>query len=70
MSEWKPRLSVELTEKQYEGLSRLERGWKKALFHAIIDDINQMMDEHGDLAVAAIASYSFKFSDVIMKKLD
>ena len=70
MTESPPRLSVAITEEQANGLSRIPHGTKKAIFHAIIDDLNKMMDDQGDLAIAAIACHAYKFSNKIMKSLE
>lgn len=56
MSGYRPRLSIELTEEQYLSLQRnLSHGEGRALFSAIVDDLINLMEEHGNMVVAVIA---------------
>lgn len=51
-----PKLTVEIDEEEYFRLrNRLNYGELKPLMAAIITDINNLMDEYGDLVIALIA---------------
>ncbi len=60
----RPRLSVELTEKQNMDLMRLlPWGAKGPLFSAIVDDIIELLEKHGTIIIAAILSRKLKTGD-------
>ena len=57
VQQYRPRLSIEITEKQNLALSRLiPWGVKNALFCSIIDDVIELLMEHGEIVIAAILS--------------
>src|SRR6056297_1838544 len=63
---YRPRLSIEISEEQQQALqSRLNHGEGKAVFVAIIDDLIDLIDEHGNLVVALIAGKRLRARDVI-----
>ncbi len=72
-SNYRPRLSIEISEEQQQALqSRLHHGEGKAVFTAIIDDLVNLIDEHGNLVVALIAGRKVKPREIIpsMKTAD
>lgn len=51
-----PKLTIELEEEQYFRLkNHLDYGELRPLMSAIVDDINDLIDEYGNLIVAIIA---------------
>lgn len=55
--EWTPRLSVEITEEQHRKLQNLiDWGLKKHIFNCIIEDLIKMIEENGEVFLAAILS--------------
>uniref|UniRef100_A0A6M3JG36 Uncharacterized protein n=1 Tax=viral metagenome TaxID=1070528 RepID=A0A6M3JG36_9ZZZZ len=47
-SEYRPRLSVDITEEQRRKLDRyLDYGMRKMLFGVVIDDLLHLFEEHG-----------------------
>lgn len=61
-----PKLTVELEEKQYWALkNKLEYGELRPLISAIVDDLVDMIDTHGNLVVALIAGKKVKPREVI-----
>lgn len=66
MGDYRPRLSVDLTEEQYKGLSRIPWGLQRPLFSAIIDDLNSLMDKGlTEQVVSAIVAGLIKPRDII-----
>jgi len=65
-SEYTPKLTVELEEKQYWALkNKLEYGELRPLISAIVDDLIDMIEEHGNLVVALIGGKKVKPREVI-----
>jgi hypothetical protein len=61
-----PKLTVELDEEQYWALkNRLEYGELRPLISAIVDDLIEMIDTHGNLVVALIAGKQVRPREVI-----
>ena len=57
----RPRLSIDLTDEQYTGLTRVPWGLMRPLFSAIVDDLNSLMDKGlGDQIVSVIVSGMMK----------
>lgn len=55
--EWRPRLSIELTEDQYFKLQNsLPWGTKQAVFSSLVDEVNRLVDTYGPAAIGAIFS--------------
>ena len=53
--EWRPRLSVELTEDQFYKLQKnLPWGVKQTLFSLLVDEVNDLIDMYGPQVVGAI----------------
>lgn len=62
--DWSPRLTIELTEEQYNELLKLVPwGIKRKLFSVIIDDIIRLLKEHGQKFLAAILTRSIKLEE-------
>jgi len=60
---WRPRLTVEISEEQAEKLSNyIPWGIRKALFQAIVDDIIDNIEQHGEIFLAAILSRTVKLN--------
>jgi hypothetical protein len=61
-----PRLNVEITEEQDVALRKLiPWGMKHHLFSAIIDALIEVVQEHGEMAITAIACGKVSFIDVL-----
>ncbi|MDI6785083.1 MAG: hypothetical protein QMD92_00080 [bacterium] len=64
-----PRLNVEITEKQDEALRRLiPWGLKHHLFSAIVDELIELLNEHGELAITMITCKKIKFLSMLKAK--
>jgi hypothetical protein len=64
-----PRLNVEITEEQDEALRKLiPWGMKHHLFSAIIDELIEVIKEHGEMAITAISCKKVKFIEVLKRK--
>lgn len=62
--DWSPRLTLELTEEQYNKLLKLiPWGIKRKLFSVIIDDIIRLIENHGQKFIAAILTRSIKLEE-------
>lgn len=65
-SGYTPKLTVELEESQYWALkNHLEHGELRPLIGAIINDLVDMIDDHGNLVIALIAGKKVKPREVI-----
>ena len=63
-SDWRPRLSVEITEEQSRALRDLiPWGLRRQLFQTIVDDIIRLARLHGHTFIAAVLSADIKFED-------
>ena len=63
---YKPRLSIELTKKQFDELQQLiPWGQKKKIFGPIVDDIIRLSRRHGHVFIAALIARSIKLEDFI-----
>lgn len=63
--EWRPRLSIELSEDQYYRLQKnLPWGTKQLLFSTLVDEVNILIETYGTVALGAI----FKGQLIIMPK--
>lgn len=61
-----PRLNVEITEEQDAALRKLiPWGMKHHLFSAIIDELIEVIEEHGEMAITAIACGKVHFIDIM-----
>ncbi len=66
-SDYKPKLSIEITESQQQGLRNIDlpHGYQKALFSAIIDDLLSVNSEHGPRALALIITGAVRPATII-----
>ena len=63
--EWRPRLSIEITQEQYSKLQKLiPWGLKGSLFNAIIDDLIDSLENNGAMVISALVSRKLKLSDI------
>lgn len=66
MSDYRPRLSAELTHEQADALfSILPHGWQKPLFQTIVDGIIELHARGGIEAIGAIVSKTISVEQVI-----
>lgn len=64
----RPRLSVEITQEQYDFLSNtLSHGEYKTLFGVIIDTVEKVTRQHGKMAIYAIISGEADFLRTLYK---
>ena len=62
--EWRPRLSVEITPEQSRSLTNLiPHGMIKPLFRALVDDVIEMTEKHGEMFLAAVIARQLKLKD-------
>ena len=62
--EYRPRLSIDLTEDQQMELNRLiPWGIKNQLFSVIVDDVIRCIKEHGQVFIAAALMKEIKLED-------
>ena len=62
--EYRPRLSIDLTEEQQAELTRLiPWGVKGQLFSVIVDDVIRCVKEHGQIFIAAALTKAIKLED-------
>lgn len=62
------RLTVDVTDEQWEGLCRIDWGMRKLVFHRFIDKLNLVMDAaepEPNLGVAAILAGEIKLEDLL-----
>jgi len=65
-----PRLTVEITPEQAKSLSdRIPHGLRKPLFQAIVDDVIKMLDQHGEMFLAAVIAKSLHYEKFTSLKL-
>jgi len=61
-----PKLTIELEEEQYFRLkNHLDYGELRPLMSAIVDDINDLIDEYGNMIVAVVAGKQVKPREVL-----
>lgn len=72
--DYKPRFSFEISEEQKVRADRIlsTYGLRKAVFGVILDDVLDLIDEYGGIAVGVIMSKSMKPRDMIptMKEVE
>jgi len=70
-TEYKPRLSVDITQTQRNELDRIlgQYGLQRAVFSVVIDDLIEAVNRHGHAVVAGLISRSLKLGD-ISKEVD
>jgi len=67
---YKPRLTVQITEQQFDGLRKhLEFGMQKLLFGVIIDDLLELFERYGpEKVIGALVEKAISLKDI--SKLD
>ena len=66
VSDWRPRLSLEIDEDQYQKLQNLiPWGVKNQIFRVIISDLIEVIEKEGPLVIAALLSRKVKLSDIV-----
>ena len=69
-SNYVPRLSIDITEEQSKGLSVLEFGMRKQIFHLIIDDLLKLFEKHSPvLIIGAMLEKSIGVKEICKLKL-
>lgn len=65
--DYKPRFSFEITEEQKQRADRLisTYGLRKALFGTILDDVLDLIEDYGGVAIGVIMSAKCKPREVI-----
>ena len=64
--DWRPRLSIDLGDERFKKLQDLVPwGVKTQLFLVIIDDLIDVLEKHGPMAVGAILSKKVKLVDIL-----
>ena len=64
-SEYRPRLSIEISEEQNHSLGKLiPWGVKNELFSVIVDDVIELLEKNGSIVLAAILTKKLKVSDL------
>jgi hypothetical protein len=73
-TEYKPRFSFEISEEQrIRSNKSLEAyGIRKAIFSNILDDVLDIIDQHGNLAIGLMVSHKVKPREIIptIKQVD
>ena len=60
-----PRLGLTISKEQHTGLGRIPWGQKTMLFHNLIDDLNNMIDEIGiELVIAKILGQTLHIQEL------
>ena len=63
--EWRPRLSIEIDEKQYQKLQDLiPWGVKNQIFILIIDDLIDALEKNGQHVIGALLSRKLNLRDI------
>jgi len=70
MTNYKQRLSIDITPEQAQGLNKhLEYGMKKLLFHVIIDDLLALFEKHGaGVIIGALTTRAISLKNVCRLK--
>lgn len=71
VNDWRPRLSLEIDQEQYQKLqSLIPWGVKNQIFRVIISDLIEVIEKEGPLVIAALLSRKVKLSDIVRGKSD
>ena len=55
--QWRPRLSIDISEEQYNRIqSLLPWGIKNRLFNLFVDEVCDIIEEHGPVAIGLFAT--------------
>jgi len=66
VNDWRPRLSLEIDQEQYQKLqSLIPWGVKNQIFRVIISDLIEVIEKEGPLVIAALLSRKIKLSDIV-----
>jgi hypothetical protein len=65
--EYKPRFIFEITEEQKNRAAKLisQYGLRKAIFQPILNDVLDMIEEHGGIAIGVLMSGTVKPREII-----
>jgi len=65
--DYKPRLVIEITEEQKKRADRLigQYGLRKAVFGPVLDDVLDLIEEYGGVAIGIMISGKVKPRDII-----
>lgn len=66
-TDYRPRFSFEISEEQKRRADRLLEtyGLRKAIFNQILDDVLDLVEEHGGIALGIIMAKKLKPRDVL-----
>ena len=66
-SDYRPRFSFDLTDEQQERCDRLinTHGMRKALFQPILDDLLDLLEEHGQIIAGVIMGRKVKPKEIM-----
>lgn len=65
-TDYKPRLSIDITQEQYDRLQTLVPwGLRRQLFSFIIDDLLNLIETQGEAVIAVVLTRSLKPREVI-----
>lgn len=68
MIDRRPRLSIDISEEQDAKLRELVPwGLKKQLFSKVIDELIELLEEHGEMAIGALLAGKIRFLDIMKK---
>ena len=68
---YRPRLSIVLTEEQHKALQKLiPWGVQKQLFSIIVDDVIRLMEKHGQVFIAAALNKAIKLEEYSSIKME
>lgn len=66
MGDYRPRLSIELSEEQHKSLQQLiPWGVKNQLFSIIVDQLIALMQNHGQVVIALVLEEKIKINKLI-----
>ena len=66
--DYRPRLIIEITQEQHDNLQRLIRwGSLRPVMSALVDTLIDIVEKHGEIAIAAIISKDFNVLDRLKK---
>lgn len=65
--DYHPRFSFEITEEQQARANRLlsTHGIRKAIFGVILDDVLDMIEEHGQIVVGILLNEAVKSKEIV-----
>jgi len=67
LEEYTPRFAFEITEEQKERAAKLlsQHGSRRAIFSRILDDVLDMIDEHGPMCMGLLISGAVKPREIV-----